>query len=251
MGLERKFESDLAFADLMAVLALHLLKKPVQEYGDLINQSFPYSFEIYTLTEPIEIALRQLESSQFLSIVCQLSEFADRSQLRELGDIIEMSAVSYHDTILPHTSSPLWAFYLIKFVINAYDLPKKIINVAHLVFLVLLALLDVEDHERIENFFISTHLVEICSGCDMTVLRSHVLEMLLCQLHGSKLSIDHQTFSLLMTIRFVLWSYVCTRPLELSFEHLTNAMMNAIFGHFMVLVDAKRLQEFNVTCALR
>jgi hypothetical protein len=207
--------------------------------------------DIYTLTQPIEIALRRVEFPEFLPIVCQLSEFADRRQLRGIGDIIEMSAVLYHDTILPPASTPLWPFYLIKFVINAYDLSKEIVNAAHLVFLVLLTLLDVGDHERIENFFISIQFIENCSGCDMTVLRSHVLEMLLCHSQGSELWIDHQIFSLLTTNRFVLWSYLHTKPLKPSLEHLINAMMNDISGRFIASVDVKPLQQFDATCVLR
>jgi hypothetical protein len=79
-----KFESHVAFADSMAVLTMHLLKNPVQDWGNLMNQSFRDSFDIYTLTQSIDIALRQLEFPEFLLTVGQLLNAFLRSFLNYL-----------------------------------------------------------------------------------------------------------------------------------------------------------------------
>jgi hypothetical protein len=67
-----KFGPQVAFADSMAVLTLHLLKEPVQDCGNLMNQSFHDLFDICTLTQPIDIALRRLAFPEFLPAVCQV-----------------------------------------------------------------------------------------------------------------------------------------------------------------------------------
>jgi hypothetical protein len=102
MEMAGKFESHLAVADSMAVLTLHLLKEPVQDCGDLMNQSFHYLFDIYTLTQLIDIALRRLEFPEFLPTVCQLLNDFPTSFLNCLFSYFIPVLLNYLITELPN-----------------------------------------------------------------------------------------------------------------------------------------------------